>query len=454
MTQFYTHLKRIVMDITVNKVDDVNFIISGEIDKKLIEGNVEKLKAEAEKLKEETKKEIDIEMKDDEPVDDNMVNDILNSMNQTDFERDGEGQTLKEFIDAGLKQANINVDEILGQPSFRTYEQRDTTIYLEIEMAIAPVVNTDVEYMDIVPTFTQPMAPAEEIEAKLQELAVQQAQFTAIETPRAVVDGDVTVIDFEGFLDGVAFEGGSAEKFNLKVGSNSFIPGFEPQLIGMEYGEEKTISVTFPEDYNAPDLAGKVTEFKVKLHEIQEQKYVEPDDKFAQAILKNEKATLDELRQKLSDQINSQALSTIYQNELKPQLIKGLLTKFDFVLPKNVVEQEIDAKVNEQLQGMSKEEQDTYQQDKEKFHTLRDTVRQEAQNAIKIALIVEALAKKLNLEVDEQEILSALYYQAMMSGQDATELVEYYKKNNLMTSAKMGLTEDKLFGQMLGFDKR
>lgn len=454
MTQFYTHLKRIVMDITVNKVDDVNFIISGEIDKKLIEGNVEKLKAEAEKLKEETKKEIDIEMKDDEPVDDNMVNDILNSMNQTDFERDGEGQTLKEFIDAGLKQANINVDEILGQPSFRTYEQRDTTIYLEIEMAIAPVVNTDVEYMDIVPTFTQPMAPAEEIEAKLQELAVQQAQFTAIETPRAVVDGDVTVIDFEGFLDGVAFEGGSAEKFNLKVGSNSFIPGFEPQLIGMEYGEEKSISVTFPEDYNAPDLAAKVTEFKVKLHEIQEQKYVEPDDKFAQGILKNEKATLDELRQKLSDQINSQALSTIYQNELKPQLIKGLLTKFDFVLPKNVVEQEIDAKVNEQLQGMSKEEQDTYQQDKEKFHTLRDTVRQEAQNAIKIALIVEALAKKLNLEVDEQEILSALYYQAMMSGQDATELVEYYKKNNLMTSAKMGLTEDKLFGQMLGFDKR
>ncbi|HHD75900.1 MAG TPA: trigger factor, partial [Campylobacterales bacterium] len=88
------------------------------------------------------------------------------------------------------------------------------------------------------------------------------------------------------------------------------------------------------------------------------------------------------------------------------------------------------------------------------FHALRESVREEAENAIKIALIVEALAKKQGLEVDEQEILSALYYQAMMSGQDATELVEYYKKNNLMTSAKMGLTEDKLFGQMLGFDKR
>lgn len=442
------------MDITVTHVDDVNFIVSGEIDKKIIEANIEKLKAEAEKMKEETKKEIDNEMKDDGPVDDNMVNDVLNSMNQTNFERDGEGQTLKEFIDEGLKQANINVDEILGQPSFKTYEQRDNSIYLEIEMATAPVVNTDVEYMDIVPSYTPPIAPAEEIDAKLQELAVQQAEFTAIETPRAIVDGDVAVIDFEGFLDGVAFEGGSAEKFNLRVGSNSFIPGFEPQLVGMEYGEEKTISVTFPEDYNAPDLAGKETQFKVKLHEIQEQKYVEPDDAFAQAILKNDKATLDELRQKLSDQINSQALSAIYQNELKPQIIKGLLTKFDFILPNNVVEQEIDAKVHEQLQGLSKEEQETYQKDKEKFHALRDSVREEAQNAIKIALIVEALAKKQGLEVDEQEILAALYYQAMASGQDANELVEYYKKNNLMTSAKMGLTEDKLFGQMLGFDKR
>jgi len=442
------------MDITVNRVDDVNFIISGEIDKKIIEANIEKLKVEAEKLKVETKKEIDNEMKDDEPVDDNMVNDILNSMNQTNFERDGEGQTLKEFIDVGLQQANINVDDILGQPSFKTYEQRDNSIYLEIEMATAPVIDTDVEYMDIVPEFTQPMAPANEIDAKLQELAIQQAPFTAIETPRAVVDGDVVQIDFKGFLDGVAFEGGSAENFNLKIGSDSFIPGFEPQLIGMEYGEEKNIKVTFPEDYNAPDLAGKETEFKVKLHEIQEQKYVEPDDKFAQAILKTETATVEELRQKLSDQINAQALSTIYQNELKPQIIKGLLTKFDFVLPNNVVEQEIDAKVNEQLQSKSKEEQESYQKDKEKFHALRDMVREEAQNAIKIALIVEALAKKEGLEVHEQEILSALYYQAMMSGQDATELVEYYKKNNLMTSAKMSLTEDKLFGQMLGFDKR
>lgn len=452
MTQFYT--LRIVMDTTVTHIDDVNFVISGEIDKKIIEANIEKLKAEAEKLKAETKKEIDNEMKDDGPVDDNMVNDVLNSMNQTNFERDGEGQTLKEFIDAGLAQANINVDDILGQPSFKTYEQRDNSIYLEIEMATAPVVNTDVEYMDIVPAYTPPKAPDEEIDAKLQELAIQQAPFTPLESPRALENGDVAVIDFEGFLDGVAFEGGSAEDFKLKIGSNSFIPGFEPQLIGMAYGEEKTIKVTFPEDYNAPDLAGKETEFKVKLHKIEEQKYVEPDDKFAQVILKNEKATIAELRQKLSDQINSQALSTVYQNELKPQLIQGLLTKFDFTLPNNVVEQEIDAKAGAKIQTMSKEEQESYQKDKEKFHALRDEVREEAQNAIKIALIVEALAKKQGLEVDEQEIMAALYYQAMASGQDATELVEYYKKNNLMTSAKMALTEDKLFGQMLGFDKR
>jgi len=420
------------MNVTVEKIDDINLIISGIIDSKMTEDKFAKLKEEALKETEASSEEIS-----DESI-----------------RQKAESEVLTEFIESGLKEAGIDVEEILGQPGFNKYEKRENGLYLEISISTSPEIDTSVDYTDIIPTFTQPDATPEEVEARLQQMAVQHAPFTAIETPRAVQNGDVTLIDFEGFVDGVAFEGGSAEKFALKIGSNSFIPGFEEQIIGMAYGEEKTITVTFPQDYSSKDLAGKESQFKVKLHEIQEQKALTPDDAFAKKILNSENATLDTLKRKLADQINAQALSQFYNDQLKPLLIKGLLTKFDFTLPKNIVEQEIDAKVTERIQQMSEEERKALSENKEKFHALREALRPEARDTIKIVLIVEALAKKEGLEADDQEILSALYYQAMMSGQDAQELVNYYKENNLMTSAKMGLTQDKLFGKMLGLDKR
>jgi len=418
--------------VTIEKLDDVNLIITGVIEDKMTEDKFAELKQKAQDEPKEGEEKVTDEM----------------------LQQQAENAVLTGFIGAGLKEAGMAVEELLGQPSFRNYDKRDNGLYLEVAIATNPVIDTDVDYSDIIPTFTQPEASPEEVEERLTQMAVQHGTFAPIKTPRAAENGDVTLIDFEGFIDGVAFEGGSAEKFNLKIGSNSFIPGFEEQMIGMEYGEERTITVTFPEDYSSTDLAGKESEFKVKLHEIQEQEPREKDDEFAKGVLKDENATIDTLKAKLADQINSQALSQFYNDELKPLIIRGLLTKFDFTLPNNIVEQEIDAKVNEQIQFMSQEEKEALNKEKEKFHVLRESLRTQAQESIKIALIVEALAKKEGLEVDEQEILSALYYQAMMAGQDAQELVNYYKENNLMHSAKMGLTEDKLFGMMLGLDKR
>jgi trigger factor len=418
--------------VTAEKIDDVNIVISGTIDNNMTQDKVNQLKEQA--VKE--------------------AKDPSQNMSDEAFQQKAESEILTNFIQAGLEQAGIAIDEILGQPGFKKYEKRDNGLYLEIAVATTPQIDTSVDYTDIIPKFKQPDAAPEEVKARLHQMAVQHAPFTALDNPKAVEHGDVAVIDFEGFLNGEPFEGGNAEKYNLKIGSNSVVPGFEEQLIGMEYGEEKTITVTFPEGYSSKDLAGKETQFKVKLHEIQEQKALKPDDAFAKRILNDEKATLDTLKRKLADQIQSQALSQFYNDELKPLLKKGLLTKFDFTLPNNIVEQEIDAKVTETIELMSPEERADFKDNKEKFHTLRDSLKEEARDTIKIALIVEALAKKEGLEADEQEILSALYYQAMMAGQDAQELVEYYKANNLMTAAKMGLTEDKLFGKILGLDKR
>jgi len=415
--------------VTVEKIDDINFIMSGTVENSVIEDKVTKLKEEAAKVE-----------KNDESSDENI-------------EQDAAGQVFQDFINAGIKEGNLDVKSILGQPGLKKYEQQDDCIYFEVEVAVSPEINVDIDYKDISPTYTRPIANPEAVEAKLVEYAKNQAPFTKLEKAKPIENGDVAVIDFTGYIDNELFEGGSAEKFNIKVGSNQFIPGFEEQLIGMEYGEQKDVIVSFPKDYSADDLAGKEAKFVVKLHEIQEQKAETIDDAFAQKVLQKPDATLDTLKEQFGEQVTAEELSQIYMSELKPKIVAALLEKFDFTLPNNIVEQEIDAKVREKTRGFSEEQHKAYMEDKGKFKELRESVRDEARKSIKIALIVEALAKKEGIDVHEQEVIAALGYQATMTGQDPEALLKYYQDNNLMTSAKMGLTEDKLFGHILGFHK-
>ena len=417
------------MKVTVEKIDDINFIMSGTVDNSVIEDKVTKLKEEAAKVE-----------KNDESSDENI-------------EQDAAGQVFQDFINAGIKEGNLDVANILGQPGLKKYEQQDDCIYFEVEVAVSPEINVDIDYKDIAPTYTKPTASPEAVEAKLVEFAQKQAPFTKLEKAKPIENGDVAVIDFTGYIDDKPFEGGSAEKFNIKVGSNQFIPGFEEQLVGMEYGEQKDVIVSFPKDYSADDLAGKEAKFVVKLHEIQEQKAETIDDAFAQKVLQKPDATLDTLKAQFAEQVTAEDLSKIYMSELKPKIVAALLAKFDFTLPNNIVEQEIDAKVREKTRGFSEEQHKAYMEDKGKFKELRESVREEARKSIKKTLIVEALAKKEGIDVHEQEVIAALGYQATMTGQDPQALVKYYEDNNLMTSAKMGLTEDKLFGHILGFHK-
>lgn len=418
------------MDIKVEKLDDINYVVTGTIPSSTIEQKVEKLKNEAPTEGEE-------------------------KLTNEQIEQQAAEQAFREFIDAAVEEAKIDVETLLGQPGLKKYEKQDEKVYFEVELATSPTIEVEgVDISDIIPQYTKPIADPKLVEDKMIEFLTSQAPFSAIETPRAVEQDDVTIIDFEGFVDGVAFEGGKAEKFNLKVGSNSFIPGFEPQLIGMEYGEEKTINVKFPEEYQGGDLAGKDAEFKIKLHEIQEQKAEELTDDFAKRILNDESASVDTLREKFADQVNAQEISHIYMSELKPKIIEGLVSKFDFTLPNNIVEQEIAAKVSEKLQYFPEQQQKDVLSDKEKFFELRESVREEARGSIKKALIVEAIAEREGVSADEQEAISALSYQAMMSGQDATQLVNHYKDNNMLHTVVLALIEDKLFGQMLGINKQ
>jgi trigger factor len=426
--------------VTVNKVDDANIIVSGTLDAAAIDANVEKLARQAAK-----------EVKVDGFRAGKVPVAVVKQMHGDKLAQDAEGEALRELIDAGLAEAKVNPADMIGQPSFKKYEKTDAGIEVEVEVSTRPEFDLD-GYMDVVPTFDKPKAEAKEIDAKLEEMAKEQAPFEKIKRKRMVKDGDMTLIDFEGFVDGEAFDGGKAENFNLKIGSGQFIPGFEEQIIGMKYEEQKDVVVTFPAEYQSADLAGKEATFKVTLNEIQEQAESEINDALAQKLLNDEKATLVELKEKVTAQIETAALSKVYNEDLKPKIVEALVNKFDIALPNNIVEQEIDAKVNAKAQEMDEKELATYKDNEEKINKLRDSVREDAVASVKATFIVDALAKKEEITVDDQEVSQAIYYEAMMSGQDAQQVIKYYQDNNLLPAVKMGMIEDKLFGKMLGLE--
>ncbi len=430
------------MKVAVKKIDDANVAVEGTIENKVIDTNVDKLARQAGK-----------EMKVDGFRKGKVPPHVVKKLHGDKLRQDAEGEALRKLIDLGVKEAGINTTDILGEPIFKKYDKKDDGIEVEVEISLRPDVKAE-GYEKVIPSFKKPTATAKEVEAKLDEIASQQAPFEKIKRKRMVRDGDMTVIDFEGFIDGEAFEGGKAEKFNLKIGSGQFIPGFEEQIIGMKYEEEKDVVVTFPEEYQSKELAGKEATFKVKLHEIQEQVAAELNDELAQKLLQDEKATLDTLKEKLKEQIVNEKVSKVYNEELKPKLIEALVAHFDFALPNNIVEQEIDAKINAKAREMSEEEINEFKENPEKVEALREEVREEAENSVKATFIVDALAKKEGVNVEDQEVSQAIYYEAMMSGQDPQQVIKYYQENNLLPAVKMGMIEDKLFGKLLGLEEK
>ncbi|MCB4760671.1 MAG: trigger factor [Sulfurovum sp.] len=429
------------MKVTVNKIDDANVAVSGEIEKSVIETNIDRLAREA-------GKQINVAgfRKGKVPPH------IVKKMHGDKLQQDAESDALKALVDMGISQAGINTNDIIGEPIFKKYDKKDGGIDVELEISLRPQVDVS-GHEKAIPSFKKPEATEKEIEVKLEDIKGQQSTYTKIKRKRMVRDGDMVVIDFEGFVDGNAFEGGKAEKFNLKIGSGQFIPGFEEQVIGMKYEEEKDIVVTFPEEYQSKELAGKEATFKVKLHEIQEQVSAELNDELAQKILNDKKATVETLKERVKGQVINEKISKLYNEELKPNLIEALVKQFDFTLPNNIIEQEIDAKINEKVKEMKEEEIKTYQENPDKVEKLREEVREDAKNSVKATFIVDTLAKEQGITVDDQEVSQAIYYEAMMSGQDPQVVIKYYQENNLLPAIKMGMIEDKLFGKLLGLDK-
>lgn len=241
------------------------------------------------------------------------------------------------------------------------------------------------------------------VDEEIEKVRDRNSRMVTVED-RAAQDGDVAVIDFEGFVDGEAFDGGKAENYNLKLGSGNFIPGFEEQIIGHNTDEEFTITVTFPEDYQAEELKGKEAEFKIKLHEIKAKELPEVDDDFVKDV--SEKENLDEYKEELKEAIANR-LKEEADKDIDDQIANKLMELLDGEIPEAMYDNQASEMVRDfemrlRAQGM---DMNTYMQYMGMgVNGLKGMYREEAEKRVKLRLALETIAKKENIEVTEADL--------------------------------------------------
>jgi trigger factor len=429
------------MNITATKLDAANVSVVATIDASDIEKNLNNAAKEIAKTA-----SVDGFRKGKVPVA------KIKMMYKEQLQQDAENNAIQDILEEAKKELDITAEDIIADPTFKKYDKKDDKIETELLISLKPTIEAE-GYKELAPKYDEPSVEDAEIDEKLKEILEANAPFTPLKRKRALKKGDQANFDFVGTIDGVEFEGGKAEGFELVIGSGQFIPGFEDQMEKMKIEEKKDITVTFPEDYQAANLAGKEAVFAVTLNDIKEKAEPELDEEMVKKLIPNdENATAEMVKEKIAEQIKSEKVAKLYNETLKPELIEALIAKYDFALPQNIVEQEIDAQVNNKAREMSEEELATYKNNEEKINELRESVKETAINSVKATFLVDHLAKEEGIQVNDQEVSQTIYYEAMMSGQDPQEVIKYYQENNLLPAVKMGMIEDKLFAKIIGLD--
>ena len=289
-----------------------------------------------------------------------------------------------------------------------------------------------------------------DVEDELKQVQEKNSRLVSVDN-RAVKSGDTTVIDFEGFVDDKAFDGGKAENHELVIGSNTFIPGFEDQIIGMKIDEKKDIKVKFPEDYFSKDLAGKDATFKVILHEIKEKELPKLDDEFAKDV--SEFDTLEEYKANIKFKKEEQA-----DERAKTQMEEAVVNKAAEVSEVEISDGMIELELDNMLQDMDRRL--SYQGFKMEQYLkmigkttadFRNENREVAKNSIKIRLVLEAISKDAKIEVDEKEINDKVAELAKTYGRKEEDL----KSNEeLMENIKGTIENDKVIKYLLDNAKK
>lgn len=308
---------------------------------------------------------------------------------------------LPEAYSKAVEEMNI---EPVDRPEIDIEQiEKGSPLVFKATVTVKPEVKLG-EYKGLEVTQLEREVTDEDVQNELKKIQEQHAELSVREEGAAET-GDTVIIDFEGFVDGEAFEGGKAENYSLELGSNSFIPGFEEQLIGVEAGAEKDVEVTFPEEYHASELAGKPAVFKVKVHEIKTKVLPELDDEFAVDV-DEEVETLDALKEKIKNRLKEQKEQDADQH-LRDTVVEKAADNAEIDIPEAMITTETDRMIQEfgqrlQMQGLNLELY--YQFSGQDEAALREQMKEEAENRVRINLVLEAIANAENLEASEEDI--------------------------------------------------
>jgi len=292
----------------------------------------------------------------------------------------------------------------------------------------------------------------EEMAEAMEEMRDVHSTLESVEEDRPAAKDDFVVIDFEGFIDGKPFDGGKAENYTLGLGSGRFIEGFEEQLTGMKKGADVLVNVRFPDDYKSKELAGKDTEFKVKLKEIKKKVLPEPDDEFAKDLRMGE--TLAEMKEKLKEELLSYKRRGLAGRQ-KDLIIKELIKANQLELPPSMVEKELRALIirrhQERLQALQSGQAGDSQADKGfDIKEYEAEARPKAEERVKVTLILAAIADKEDIRVSEAEVEAGIRRLASETGYSPTAIKELYQKRDGSLEGLRGIIgEDKVLEFLL-----
>ena len=335
------------------------------------------------------------------------------------FYEDAINAILPTAYPEAIKESGLDV---VSNPDIDIKSIDETGIVITAKVFVKPEV-TVTAYKGLTATRDAVEITDEAVDAEIESVRKRNARTIDI-TDRAVEDGDNVVFDFDGYVDGVAFEGGKAEKYDLLIGSGSFIPGFEAQMIGKNIGENFDVVVTFPEDYHAEELAGKEAVFKCFIHEIKKSEMPEFDDEFVKDV--SEFDTVDEYKASVKATLTEKAEKD-EDAKVDEKLIKAITEKLEGEIPEVMFEEEVERCVRDyenrlRYQGMDLETFMKYTG--QTMETLKEQLRPQAEQNVKTRLALEYIAKAENITATEEDIATEYQKIADAYGIDVEKVKE------------------------------
>lgn len=325
---------------------------------------------------------------------------VIKNYTKAVFYDDALNDVLPEAYEAALKESGLDV---VARPEFDVEEIKDgEPVVFTALVTTRPEVKLG-EYKGIEVEKVDYTVSDEDVDKEINSVREKNARMISVDD-RAVESGDIAVIDFEGFVDDVAFEGGKGENYELEIGSNTFIPGFEDQIIGAKIDDLIDVNVTFPDEYHSEELKGKSAVFKVKVNEIKVRELPELDDDFASEV--SEFDTLAEykadVRAKLEDKAKEKA-----ESEIKNKVIEKAIENAEFDLPDAMVDAQVDNMINDMAQRLSYQGMslDMYMQyTGQTVDQMREVYRDQAKKDVSASLVIDAIRKAEGIEVSPEEI--------------------------------------------------